>query len=250
MKRKFTSSPWGFRYWNFEKYCAFMKKLGITDICAQFGDPAILPLAFRAEKKDMEKHKKTAADNGIAFLEISVTGNYKVEIPLASYLGVNYLRVCDNWEDTDDSFKKVTATLKNIGSFAQEHRLTVVVENHGGLMRTGKMCKKLLAAVGLENVQLNYDPANFLYFGEDPLEAIDEVLPFTGFTHFKNVKYENSKPKYCRIKEGVIDYKKIFEKLLPAYNGYLGLEYEEPNDVAEGTVDDFNAIREILKTIK
>jgi sugar phosphate isomerase/epimerase len=246
MDRKFTSSPWGFRYWDFERYCRFMRKIGITDICTMFGNPEELPIVFSAEKDVIEKHKKIAGDNGIFFLEISVTNNYRVEIPLTSSLGVNYIRVCENWEETDASFKKVAETLKDIGRLSRDYNLTVVVENHGGLMRTASGCRKLLEEVGMENVKLNYDPANFLYFGEDPLEALDEVLPLTAFTHFKSVRYENGKPKYCRVKEGVIDYKKIFEKLLPDYDGYLGLEYEEPKDVEEGTIDDLNIIKEIL----
>jgi sugar phosphate isomerase/epimerase len=159
---------------------------------------------------------------------------------------VKYLIVCQNWEETEESFKKVVATLKDIGKLAQEYNLTVAVENHGGLMRPAAGCRKLLEEVGMENVKLNYDPANFLYFGEDPLDALDEVLPLTVFTHFKSVKYENGKPKYCRIKEGVIDYKEIFKRLLSVYDGYLGLEYEEPSDVEQGTIDDFHTIKKIL----
>ncbi len=246
MEKKYTSSPWGFRYWNFERYCRFMKKIGITDICTMFGNSAEMPLAFTAEKGAIEKHRNTAADNGIAFLEVAVTNNYRKEVPLISSLGASYLRVCDNWEDTEDNFKKVVSMLKDIGRLSNEHNLTVVVENHGGLMRTAAGCRKLLEEAGMENVKLNYDPANFLYFGEDPLDALDEVLPLTAFTHFKSVKYENGKPKYCRVKEGVIDYKQIFGKLLPVYDGYLGLEYEEPSDVEQGTIDDFNCLKDIL----
>jgi hypothetical protein len=47
---KFTSSPWGFRFYNFERYCNFLKKIGITDICVQFGNPEKLPLTFRQKK--------------------------------------------------------------------------------------------------------------------------------------------------------------------------------------------------------
>ncbi|MDD5487194.1 MAG: sugar phosphate isomerase/epimerase [Dehalococcoidales bacterium] len=246
MEKKYTSSPWGFRYWDFERYCRFMKKIGITDVCTQFGNPEELPLVFRAEKNEIEKHIETAEKSGVRFLEINITDNYRAEIPLASLLEVKYLIVCENWEETEESFKKVSATLKDIGRLSNEYNLTVAVENHGGLMRTAAGCRKLLEEVGMENVKLNYDPANFLYFGEDPLDALDEVLPLTAFTHFKSVKYENGKPKYCRVKEGVIDYKQIFGKLLPVYDGYLGLEYEEPSDVEQGTIDDFNCLKDIL----
>lgn len=245
---KFTSSPWGFRFYDFERYCRFMRRLGITDICATFGDPKQLPLAFRAEKKEIEKAHEIANNLGVNFVEIALTQNYKEEIPLASLLGVRYIRVCENWEESEESFKKVTNMLKEVGSIAGDFNLIVVVENHGGLMRTGKMCREIFEKVDMENVKLNYDPANFLYFGEDPIDALDDVLDLVEFTHFKSVKYENGKPKYCRLKEGVIDYRKLFDKLLTNYKGYIGLEYEEPTDVEEGTIDDLNYIKGILKS--
>jgi len=247
MERRFTSSPWGFRFWNFERYCDFMKKIGITDICTMFGEPEKLKLAFKAEKGEIEKYKNIAEDKGIKFLEIAITNDYKKEIPLASILNVKYIRVCDHWEDSDESFKKVVKMLKDTGKVAEEYNMIVIVENHGGLMTKAEKCRKLIEAVGMENVTINYDPANFLYFGEDPIREIDEILPYIGFTHFKSVKYEDGKPKYCRLSEGVIDYKKIFERLLPSYDGYIGLEYEEPNDVEEGTMDDFEYIKRLLE---
>ena len=243
---KFTSSPWGFRFYDFEKYCRFMKRLGITEICAMFGDTDKLILSFKNKEEEIKKKKEIANNIGVNFVEIALTGNYREEIPLAPLLGVKYLRICDNWEESEESFKKVTNMLKEAGNIAEDFNLIVIVENHGGLMRTGKMCREIFEKVNMNNVKLNYDPANFLYFGEDPIDALDDVLDLVGFTHFKSVKYENGKPKYCRIREGVIDYGRLFNKLLPDYKGYIGLEYEEPSDVEEGTIDDLNYLKGIL----
>ncbi len=247
MEFRYTSSPWGFRFYSFEKYCEFMKKIGISDICTMFGNPDQFPLALKPEKGELEKIKEIGKDFGINFLEISTGGNYDEEIELARILGVKYFRVCEIWEDNEDTFKEVVKKLKQAGQIAKEEGITVVVENHGGLTKEAKKCRELIEAVGMENVKINYDPANFLFYGEDPIKALDEILPFIGFTHFKSVKYENGKPKYCRLKEGVIDYKKLFEKLLPFYKGYIGLEYEEPSDVEQGTIDDLNYIKNLLK---
>ena len=259
MERRFTSSPWGFRLWDFERYCDFMKKIGITDICVQFGNPEEFPLSFKADRDEIKRYKEIADSKEIKIIETE-TGNYRDEIPLAKELGIKYLRVCNHWQDSDESFKNVVRMLKDTGKVAEEYNMTVIVENHGGLMTKAEKCRKLIEAVGMENVKINYDPANFLYFGEDPIKAIDEILPYIGFTHFKSVKYEDGKPKYCRLKEGVIDYKKIFERLFGnnssplrgdgkgemVYTGYIGLEYEEPSDVEEGTLDDFEYIKNLL----
>jgi len=246
MEYKFTSSCWGFRFWDFPKYCRFMKEIGTSDICAMFKEPNDFPLGIPKNEKAVKEALKIGEDNGVKFLEISYAGEVEKEIELATLLGVKYYRVCTVWEESEEQLAKTIEMLKRIGELAEKKNLEVVVENHGGLMRTGKMCRRLLEGVALPNVKLNYDPANFLYYGEDPVSALDDVLPFVGFTHFKSVKYQDGKPMYCRLKEGVIDYRKIFAKLLPVYDGYIGLEYEEPSDVVEGTLDDLNYIKNLL----
>ncbi|MGB9878055.1 MAG: sugar phosphate isomerase/epimerase family protein [bacterium] len=246
MKYKLTSSPWGFRFWDFPRYCRFMKEIGISDICLMFNDPNDFPLAIKKEEKAIKEAKRISEDIGVRFLEISYAGEREKEIELATQLGVKYYRVCTIWEESEEQLGKTIDMLREIGELAGREGLEVVVENHGGLMRTGRMCRKLLEEIALPNVKLNYDPANFLYYGEDPVSALDDILPFIGFTHFKSVKYQQGKPLYCRLREGVIDYGKIFDKLLPVYDGYIGLEYEEPSDVAEGTIDDLNYLRNLL----
>ncbi|MBC7330016.1 hypothetical protein H5T88_06610 [bacterium] len=142
MEYKFTSSCWGFSFWDFPKYCRFMREIGISDICAMFKDANDFPFGIPKNEKAAKEALKIAEDNGV----------------------------------------------RN------------TVENQG----------------------------------EDPISALDDVLPFIRFTYFKSVKYQDH------------SYKKIFAKLLPVYDGYIGLEYEEPSDVAEGTSDDLNYIKNLL----
>jgi sugar phosphate isomerase/epimerase len=224
-----------------------MQEIGINHLCTLFGDPDSLPLAFRTDEKEIENHKKVAADYGLSFAEIAITDDFEKQIPLAAALDVEYVRVCDEWEDDEETFQRIVGTLKQISGLSQQHDLEVIVENHGGLMRTGQNCRKLLETVGADNMSLNYDPANFLYFGEDPLKALDETLDLVGFTHFKGLKYnENQEPEYCRLNEGVIEYGPIFDKLMRSYDGYIGLEYEDPEDPEKGTIDDFEFLKEML----
>ena len=247
MKRLLTSSPWGFRRYAFEDYCRFMKSIGITEICAFFADPETFPLAFRPERGEMEKKLEVAARTGVTFLEITTTGNYLEEARLAALLKVRYIRVCESWEDSSAVFASAAEKLKALGRLAAELGMTVVVENHGGLLAKASACRRLIETVALSNVRLNYDPANFLFFGEDPVAALDEILPLVGFTHCKNVRYDREdKPHYCRVSEGVIDYKRIFSRLLPVYDGCIGLEYEEPDDAEQGTADDLTAMKILL----
>lgn len=246
MARKFTSSPWGFRFYTFEKYCEFMRSIEITEVCSMMGEPEQFPLNIAPTIDAAKKARETAENLGMSILEVSCSREHEKNIPLANELGVTYYRVCDIIADTPENRRQLPEELKLAGELAAEYGMTVVLENHGGVLTLASECRKIVEESGQDNVKLNYDPANFLFYGEDPLSALDEVLDCTGFTHFKSVKYsQDGNPEYCRIREGVIDYNAIFDKLFATYNGYLGLEYEEPEDAEQGTVDDFEYLKNL-----
>lgn len=239
MKNKITSSPWGFRFFEFADYCKFMKSIGINQICGMFGDG--FPLSIRKTEKDIEECLIIAEGVGVSFVEVATTGlDFEIELPLAAKLGVKYFRVCDIWEDSETTFNEVTSILKKMGDAAKEFDITVIVENHGGLLAKTANCKRFFEKINNNNVGLNYDPANFLYYGEEPIEAYKQLNTFIKFVHLKNVKYVDNKPQYCRIKDGEINYALLLDLILPEYKGFLCLEYEDENDVKDGTKDDFD----------
>jgi len=239
---RLTSSPWGFRFYPFDKYARFMKSIGITRLCMMFGNPETFTLSVAKDEAAIDACLRAATNLGVSILEISHNGQYEQEIPLAARLGAKFFRFCSVYKDDEATRAKLLADLKAAGRIAADHNITVILENHGGLLTKPSECRRLLEEVGLDNVKLNYDPANFLFYGDDPLASLDEVLPQIGFTHFKSVRYVAGKGEYCRIKDGVIDYKAIFARLLPEYDGDLGLEYETPEDAEAGTRDDLESV--------
>lgn len=262
---KFTSSPWGFRNYDFEKYCKFMKSIGIKEVCTFFGDPKRWRLAFPSDLKpeDIENIKSVAQKCGVSILEICGGGDYTVKeniekeiditknhLDIAKKLGVKIFRVFAGWiaekEITEETYRQISESLTEIGKYAKKYKIVIAVENHGGVTRTGEQVKKIMEKIKVDNVGVNYDPANFLYYGEDPIAALEKIQPWIVFTHFKNCKKENDKMKYCRLREGIINYKLILEKLAKTYKGYYALEYEEPSDVEEGTKDDFEYLKKLL----
>lgn len=243
----FTSSPWGFRFYQFGDYCRFMASIGIHDLCGMFGDPAVWPVACRSERADAERQVRVAAEYGLHFIEMATTtGKYAAEIPLTAVVGAKYFRIVDGWQPSEGSFRQVTKELRETAKQAEDNGITIIIENHGGLLTTGANSRRFLEAIDRDSVRLNYDPANYPYYNEDPIAALDEVQPFVAFTHCKSLKYESGKPKYCRVSEGVIDYRRLFAKLLPDYQGYIGLEYEEASDAEAGTKDDLAYLRQVL----
>jgi sugar phosphate isomerase/epimerase len=224
-----------------------MKKVGIEGVSCMLGDPDEFPLAVAKNTAAAREARIIAEDAGVRILETAASGDLEVNIPTAREMGVDYYRICEIIPDTPDEREKFIAYLKLAGKIAEDCGLTVIVENHGGLLTTAASCKDVLEKVAMANVTLNYDPANFQHYGQDPLEALEHVISLIGFTHFKNVKYIEAGSDFCRLKDGAINYSRILEKLLPHYNGAIALEYERAEDVEAGTADDLAYMRELLE---
>ncbi|MBQ8754874.1 MAG: sugar phosphate isomerase/epimerase [Lentisphaeria bacterium] len=247
-KNFFSSSPWGFRFFELPDYCRTLKSLGIDQLSFMVGPEDGFPQALKGGSARAAEYKDIFAQNGVSAIECAMLlDGTDDDVRMIAGIGAKYLRICEVWEHTPESFADVTKKLRLLGKKAAEYGLTVIVENHGGLMATSADCLRLFEAVAQPNVTLNYDAANFLHYGgEDALEALKATRDIIGFTHLKNVTESGfGKGKFCRVADGVIDYTAILAELGKFYDGCLCLEYEEPADVVQGTSDDLEALKKI-----
>ena len=257
---KLTSSPWGFRGVPFEDQLKWLSNNGVYYYCGQF---------FAGEKglfdPDMTEEEVSAAlklieSYGMKCASFNVNGDFMMsdfeteitkccaEIDKAAKFLPKVLILFAGWQDRMDDpiYQQVSRSLKKVARHAAKFNLTIALENHGGLTTTAEQVNRLLDGVNEPNIGLNYDPANFLMYGADPLEALMEIKHPLMFTHFKSLKYIKSKKEYCRISEGDIDFVPILKHLKKIYSGFYAIEYEEPSDVFEGSKDDLDALREML----
>ena len=244
----FSSSPWGFRFMETADYCRALKSLGLNRLCFMLGVEGGFPQALKGGSAQAGKYREFFAKEGVEALEVAMSLDGTADdVKTIAAVGATYLRICEVWSHTEDEFKRISNRLRELGKQAAEIGLTVIVENHGGLMATSDDCLRLFEAIGMDNVKLNYDAANFVHYGgEDALTALKTTRDIIGFTHLKNVS-ENGFQKgvFCRVKDGVIDYRPILAELKTFYSGCLCLEYEKPEDVMEGTADDLAALKKL-----
>ena len=270
---RFTSSPWGFRYYDFEKYCEFLNEIGIKEICIFFGNSNELKefkLAFNSEMSpdDIKRIKSIVSKNKQKIIEACVGGaDYTVkegiekeieltkkQIDIGAKFGIKLFILFAGWikeeESTDKTYEQVSESLTEIGKYAKKYNITIVMENHGGVTRTSEQVLRIMKKIKSDNVGVNYDPANFRFHHEDEYKALLKIRDYVKFAHFKNCKEINGKMHHCRLSEGIIDYIPIFKELSKFYRGYYSLEYEESSDVELGTKDDFKFLKRILNETK
>lgn len=90
---------------------------------------------------------------------------------------------------------------------------------------------QIIAESGVQNVGINFDPANFLINGRaNPSDAMDRLVDWVGGFHAKDGVYAtgfNPKGKETQIGKGQVDFTALLKKLKDAdYPGTLTIERE------------------------
>ena len=257
-----TSSPWGFRLIPLVEQCKWLKNMGIEHICGQFFENMNGLFAPTITDQQITQSLLLVKKSALKYASFNANGDFSVEnnvidqialscneIDKASKFDPKVIIVFAGWQDRDDGavYEQVSNALKQVAKHAARYGLTVALENHGGLTATAAQINRILDKVDEPNIGINYDPANFLMYGADPLQSLQELKHPVVFTHFKSLKYIDAKKEYCRLSEGVIDYPPILKQLEAMhYSGFYALEYEDPSDVFDGSESDLKSLKKLL----
>jgi sugar phosphate isomerase/epimerase len=66
---------------------------------------------------------------------------------------------------------------RELGPFAADHKVLVVVKQHGGTTGTGEACAKIVREVNHPAIQVNYDAGNVMdYLNVDPLPDLEKCV--------------------------------------------------------------------------
>ena len=147
--------------------------------------------------------------------------NHKKWVEAAKFLGCHSIRVNSHGEGKDDDEKAANCVkgLTALSTFAEDHQINIIVENHGGLSSNGAWMAKVLKDVGLDNCGSLPDFGNF--HGYDRYKGIDELMPFakgvSAKTHDFDEDGNETHTDYMKALKIVMDHK---------YHGYIGVEYE------------------------
>lgn len=149
----------------------------------------------------------------------AVENHYKW-VEAAKFLGCHSIRVNAQSSKNYEEAKKLAADgLRRLSTFAADHDINVIVENHGGLSSNGKWLAETIASVELDNCGTLPDFGNFHDY--DRYKGVEETMDYAKAVSAKSHDFDD------KGNETHTDYKKMMQIVLDhGYNGFVGIEYE------------------------
>lgn len=147
--------------------------------------------------------------------------NHKKWVEAAKFLGCHSIRVNSFGEGKDDDTKAANciAGLSALSTFAKEHEINVIVENHGGLSSNGAWMANVLKEVGMDNCGSLPDFGNFHEY--DRYQGLQDLMPYAKGVSAKSRDFD------ADGQETQTDFVKALKIVLQhKYKGYVGIEYE------------------------
>ncbi|MCB0571077.1 MAG: sugar phosphate isomerase/epimerase [Phaeodactylibacter sp.] len=206
---------------------------------------------FKDKAKDqayLAEMKKRADDNGVRSVLIMIDGegslgsldkkareeavyNHYKWLDAAKFLGCHSIRVNAAGEGKADDVAQAAAhSLTELGDYAEQLGMNVIVENHGGFSSNGQWLSFIMNAVNKSNVGTLPDFGNFCITrtqdgncaeSYDRYQGISELMPFAKGVSAKSYDFNEDGS------ETQMDYWRILKIVREAgYTGHIGIEYE------------------------
>jgi sugar phosphate isomerase/epimerase len=159
------------------------------------------------------------------------TDNFKKVLDLAYDLDVKYVSTDTGEIESEDDKKRFYREILEIADHAALKNISICVEMHGNWFNNGKKAVEILNKINRQNVKINYDTGNVIYFNNTrPEEDIKYAVPYLGIIHLKDSSGKFKDWDFPAIGEGNIEFEKIFNAL-ENYDGPISLEIEFNGDV-------------------
>ncbi|OGO35184.1 MAG: hypothetical protein A2Z16_16210 [Chloroflexi bacterium RBG_16_54_18] len=261
----FACAGWGFRELPLPDYFQAAASLGLSsvEINVSTGTPMhLLPDCTDAQVDEVARWAEEAVVRVVSLVGDNISSPDPTElianirqlkrlvdiaVRLGSKVVIAYTEAVDTEEVPDEVYTRLHYACNQVGDYAQMYNVLLALENHGGPTATGPRIVKIMEGVRCPAVGINYDPANFLKTGVDPLIALHYIIQWVNYSHWKDVRWMNGDTAYCAVGEGEIHWEPIVMELMRAgFSGYWAIEYETPDDVVLGTQASLAYLRKLL----
>ena len=153
-------------------------------------------------------------------------------IQLAQQLNCPYIRVFPNKfpkeQERSKTIDLIVKGLLELGDFAKNTGVTVLMETHGELVQSADI-EKIMQSASHPNVGLVWDIVNMWSVSkEPPAQVYDKLKKYIHHTHIKDLKFIDGKEEYVLLGKGDTP---IFEAIdilaKNGYKGYYSFEWEK-----------------------
>ncbi len=124
------------------------------------------------------------------------------------------------------------AMLREVGDYAADRNIRIALETHPGIMTNAAEALRTMHEVNRENVGINFDLANILFYNEafderDAAHELETLVPYVFHVHLKDIIRGKTKAEHvlCRLGEGEVDFLRVFD-ILHAANFYGPFSFE------------------------
>ena len=154
----------------------------------------------------------------------SVSNHYRW-VEAAKFLGCHSIRVNAGSEGTWDEQMKLAADgIRSLCEFAEDLKINVIVENHGGLSSNGEWLGGVMKMIDHRRAGTLPDFGNFRIAENeeyDRYKGVAELMPFAKGVSAKSYEFDEAG------NEVRTDYYKMLQIVKDAgFKGYVGIEYE------------------------
>jgi len=153
-------------------------------------------------------------------------------IDLAAKLNCPYIRVFPNQiprdRDRQETLHLIIEGLKELGAYASNTNVTVLLESHGELIYKKDLLYVMEGAAS-PHVGLVWDVCNMWIVTKEPPEEVYAILkPYIRHTHIKDLKIVNGKEEYVLLGTGIVPIFQAIDLLYKnKYPGYYSFEWEK-----------------------
>jgi sugar phosphate isomerase/epimerase len=118
--------------------------------------------------------------------------------------------------------------IHELADYAAARGITIVLEVHGDIMASGRVSIPLIQEINRDNVKINYDTANCVFYGG--VQAVDDlrpVVPYLAHVHLKDTRGGKGVWDFPAVGEGHVDFGRVLRILEEeGYGGPLSVEIE------------------------
>lgn len=162
---------------------------------------------------------------------------------LAAFFGCKYIVSSIGEAHLEDKAvadnAQVARHIRELVPYLDWYGLTLVLETHGEDHGTGAVLSDIIRQVGHERVQMNYDTANVIFYGNVDMKMdIETSMPHIAYMHLKDKAGARKEWNFPALGQGMVDFPMIFDQLKKAGNDCpfsIEIEFTEkgPKDLAE-----------------